>query len=190
MSQQEFEPRGRHSDDEIYHPHYPYNWSGQGEAGGPRDESPGAYDAPAGQFGQAAYQDYRADQAPAPDWARPQPRQNGPVIFVLIIAIAVLLGVLGVLGAVLGSLAHLLGILLGAILALFIFVALLVLLVVALIGRSLGRAVGYDRRSAHDLHRARRHAAHDLHRAQRHAAHDARRMARRAARRYWRGPGY
>lgn len=177
MSQQEFESRGRQADDEIYRPQYPYHWSEHPEEGMPRDEPPGAYDAPAeqpGQSGQAGYQDYQTGRAQVPWWARPQPRQNGPVAFTAIVAvlilIVVIIGVLSIAGVVLGSLAHLLGVLLGAIFALLIFVLLLVLLILALVGVALRRAgivpLVYNRR----------------------ARHDARRMARRAARRYWRGP--
>lgn len=177
MSQQEFEPRGPRSENEIYQPHYPYNWSDQHEEGMPRDEPPGAYDAPAGQPRQTGYQPYQTGQAQVPWWARPQPQQNGPRTFAALVTLAVLIivlmGALGIIGVILGSLAHLIGILLGAIFALLIFVFLVVLFIIALVWRAIGRAFGYNR-----------HAWHDMRRAQRRASHDARRMARRAARRY------
>jgi hypothetical protein len=57
MSQQEFVPRSQQSqgprsegqqplsDDEIYYPQHPYNWStGENKAGPPRDEPPSSYD--------------------------------------------------------------------------------------------------------------------------------------------------
>ena len=178
MSHQEFEPRGQRSEDEIHRPHYPYNWSDQHEEGMPRDEPPGAYDAPMDQSRQAGYQSYQAGQAQVPWWARPQPQQHGPRTFAAIVALAVFIivcmGALGIIGVVLGSLAHLIGVLLGAIFALLIFVFLVVFFILALVWRAIGRAVGYDRR-----------AWHNLRRAQRRSSHDARRMARRAARRYW-----
>ena len=166
MGQQQFEPRGQKSDDEIYQPQYPYNWSDQHEEGMPRDEPPGAYNAPANQ---TVEQDYPAQRTQVPWWARPQPRQNNSLRFAAILAVAILIvllmGGLGIVGVVIGSLAHILGIIIGAIFALFIFVFLLVFLILALVWRAIGRAVGYDPR------------------AQRRYRHDARRMARRAARR-------
>ncbi len=160
MSQQEFEPRGRHPEDEIYKPHYPYNWSEQGAEGMPRDELPGNVQMPGTQD---SYHYHQPRQAQVPWWARPQPQRNGTRTFAVIVAFAILItllmGALGIMGVILGSLAHLIGILLGAIFALLIFVFLIVSIVLALIWRALGRAFGYDRR--------------------------ARRMGRRAARRYW-----
>ena len=47
MSQQEFAPQSQRpaSDDEIYYPQHPYNWStGENKAGPPRDEPPSSYD--------------------------------------------------------------------------------------------------------------------------------------------------
>ena len=168
MSQQEFEPRKQRPDEEIYQPHYPYNWSGQDQqAGMPRDEPPSTYSAQSGE---------RYDvpgTAQVPWWARPQPQQNGSLTFAAIVAIVIVLtlvmGALGIVGVVLGSLAHILGVILGAIFALLIFVCLLVCLILSLVGRAIGRAVrpsgAFDRRAW---------------RYQRH-------MARRAARRSWRG---
>jgi len=46
MSQQEFVPQSQQpaSDDEIYYPQHPYNWStGENKAGPPRDEPPSSY---------------------------------------------------------------------------------------------------------------------------------------------------
>ncbi|HXR64554.1 MAG TPA: hypothetical protein VN729_01430 [Ktedonobacteraceae bacterium] len=157
MSQQEFEPRGQQPDEEVYRPHYPYNWSGQREEGMPRDELPGAYDAPASQAGRVGSQDYQARQAQVPWWARPQPRQynrSGFIVLIFIVALIVLLmGGLGIVGVVLGSLLHVLGVLLGALFALFIFVVLLLLLVFVMIRRAIGRTFGL---SSADDRRARR----------------------------------
>jgi hypothetical protein len=173
MSQQEFEPRGQQPDEEIYRPHYPYNWSGQREEGMPRDELPGAYDAPASQAGRVGSQNYQAGQAQVPWWARPQPQQYNHsgfiALIVIVMLVVVLMGGLGIVGVVLGSLLHVLGVLLGAIFALFIFVVLLVFLILMMIRRALSRTFGLS--SVND----------------RRARHDARRMARRAMRR---GPWY
>lgn len=165
MSQQEFEPRRQQSDEEIYRPNYPYNWSNQAEREGlPRDEPPGGYGSYEGQSSQANYQ----QQGQVPWWARPQRQQSGlsmfAVIVTIVILIALLMGGLGLVGIVLGSIAHILGVLLGAIFAMGIFVILLIFILIAIIRRALGRAFGYDRRSW--------------------------RGARRMARRSWRGPWY
>lgn len=146
MSQQEFEPRGQQANDEIYQPHYPYNWSGQHKEGMPRDEPPGTYGSASEQAG---YQNASAGPAQVPWWARPQPQQHKPLTFVallaLVIFIFVLTGGLGIAGAVLGSLAHLLGALLAAILGLLIIVCLLIFLIIALVLRTVSGLLGIDR---------------------------------------------
>lgn len=155
MSQQEFEPRPRQADDEVYRPQYPYTWSDQYKEGMPRDESPASYDTPAGQR--------ERGQAQVPWWARPRIQPHGSFTFATILAIALFLalltGALGIAGVVLGALAHVIGVLLGAIFVLFIFLLILIFVVLALVRRALERAIGYDRRAARRAHRMARRAA-------------------------------
>lgn len=173
MSQQEFEPRGHQSDDEIYQPQYPYSWSDRiQEEGLPRDKLSNDY---------SNQSNYQSGQAPS--WAQPQPRRrNGPYVFAAIVALAVLItlgmGALGIIGVVLGSLAHVLGVILGAIFALLIFVFLMVFLVLALVGRAIGRAVG------------QRPSWMDYRRPPRRFQRTYRWVERRAARRSWRDRWY
>lgn len=147
MSQQEFEPQERQSGEEIYRPQYPYAWSERPEQEGmPRDEPPASYGRHAGP------QAHQPAQPQVPWWARPQPQQNGPYVFVAIVALAIILalvtGALGIVGIVLGSIGHILVMILGAIFALLIFTVLLVLLILSLVFRALGRSFrGYDRRA-------------------------------------------
>lgn len=156
MSQQEFEPQ-QQPDKEIYQPQYPYSWSDQEREGMPRDEPPGNY----GEYqGQPGYQDDQVAQTQVPWWARPQPHQNGPFVFAVVVALAILivfvLGALGIAGVVIGSLAHIVGILIGAICALIVFAALLVFLVLSLVWRALGKAFGPFGRSSRPTQRANR----------------------------------
>src|SRR5579883_2384894 len=99
MSQQEFDPRERRADG-------PYGRARQWEEGTPKDEPPGAYDAPPPQFGQRSYQAYGGRQTQAPWWARPQAQSFGRPGFVALMAVLLLmalgLGGLSIAGAILG----------------------------------------------------------------------------------------
>ncbi len=149
MGQQEFESQGQQFDEEIYQPQYPYTWSGQPQQEGmPRDELPGNYST-------RGDQGHQHDQPQVPWWARPQPQQNGPLVFAAIVALVILLtlvaGVIGIVGIVLGSLGHLLAVILGAIFALLVFVILLVFLILSLVFRTVRRGTRpfsrYDRQA-------------------------------------------
>ena len=136
MSQQEFEPP--QEEEETYQPKYPYTWSDREQQRGmPRDEPPSTYGTYA--------PEYQVGQPQVPWWARPQPNQNGPVIFAAIVIIAILLtlvmGGLSVVGVVFGSLLHLAGLLIGAIFALLVCLILLIVLVFSLIRRAFGRTL-------------------------------------------------
>ncbi len=139
MSQQEFEPP--QGDKEVYQPKYPYTWSdGEQQGALPRDEPPITY----GTYSGSSH--YQVGQPQVPWWARPQPNQNGPVIFALIVIIAILItlvmGGLSIVGVVFGSLLHLAGLLIGALFALLVCFALLVFLIVSLIRRAFGKTAG------------------------------------------------
>lgn len=162
MSQQEFEPRQQRSDEELYQLQYPYTWSEQAQQEGmPRDEP---YSAQAG-----SYNTSNATQVPW--WARAQPQQRNhlplAMLLIAILAIALITGGLGILGAIVGAILHIIGALLGALLAVIIVIVLVVCLILALIGHALRRAFGVTPRFQRRIWR------------------DNRRMARRA-RRAWR----
>jgi hypothetical protein len=144
--QEEFETPKQERD--VYQPKYPYTWSDQEQQGAlPRDEpliTHGLHSARMQAPG------YRVSQPQVPWWARPQPDQSGPIIFAVIVFIAILLtlvmGALGIVGIVLGSLAHLVGVVLGALVALLICCVLLVTLIVSLLRRALGSRQRPNRR--------------------------------------------
>ncbi|MEO7021067.1 MAG: hypothetical protein ABI234_13005 [Ktedonobacteraceae bacterium] len=168
MSQHEFEPRQQQSDEEIYQPQYPYTWSGQDQREGmPRDEPHGNY------YNTQESQYKVSNAAQVPWWARAQPQQRSPLVFVTIVIIAVffvfVIGGLGILSVILGGLFHILGVILGALFALLIFILLVIFLILAVIRRAFRRAFGASWTSGSRDWRSQR------------------RMTRRAARRSWRG---
>ncbi|HEY1348764.1 MAG TPA: hypothetical protein VGF67_03970 [Ktedonobacteraceae bacterium] len=132
----------------IYQPKYPYTWSDQEQQGAlPRDEPPITY----GLYpGAPDSQGYQAGQPMVPWWARPQPGQNGPLIFAAIVIIALLvtliMGGLGIAGIIFGSFAHLAGIVIGAFIAVLICFILLVTLVLSLLRRALSSRHRFYRR--------------------------------------------
>lgn len=137
MSQQEFEPPQEGT--EVYRPKYPYTWSDQEQQRAlPRDEPPSTYGTYA--------PEYQVGQPQVPWWARPQPNQNGPIIFAAIVIIAILvtlaMGALSIVGVVFGSLLHLAGLLIGAIFALLICIILLIMLIFSLVRRAFGKTSG------------------------------------------------
>jgi hypothetical protein len=146
MNQQEEFDAPQQAQD-IYQPKYPYTWSDQEQQRAlPRDELPITYGLHPDTPGAPGYQ---VSQPVVPWWARPQPGQNGPLIFAAIVAIALLLtlimGGLGIAGIVFGSLAHLAGIVIGAIIAVLVCFVLLVTLVLSLLRRALSSRPGFYR---------------------------------------------
>lgn len=147
MSQQEFESPERRG----YRARRRSDRASQWEEGMPKDEPPGAYSAPSGQFESGDYQGYRTRQSSVPWWARPQPQPFsssgfiGVVVIVFLVLLA--LGALGIAGMILGALAHIIGIIIGAIFALLIFVFVLVMLMLMIIRRAIGNVTGYNRRA-------------------------------------------
>src|SRR6266567_3055254 len=145
MSQQEFVPQSQQSqgprpegqqslsDDEIYYPQHPYNWStGENKAGPPRDEPPSSYDelimqhsyqaqnraanklrqqlSPDGDAYEESYRAYKQYNSwqSVPSWARPQPQGKSAVRLAVLIVLGLLLIkplliVAGVLLAVIGG---------------------------------------------------------------------------------------
>jgi len=128
MSQQEFVPQSQQSqgqqplsDDEIYYPQHPYNWStGENKAGPPRDEPPSSYNeviiqrgyqeqarqssagsrsawrqqlSPDGDAYEESYRAYRQYNSwrAAPPWARPQPQGKGALRLAVLIVLGLLL---------------------------------------------------------------------------------------------------
>ena len=142
MSQQEFEPQGQPSNEEIDPLRYPYSWPDQPrQRGVPRDEPPGTSGEWSGQTG-SQYEHL----GPAPTRVQPRPWYNDS----LVIAVAVTLGIflvfltvmlgLGNFFPVIGP--YLLGVVWGAILALLVFAGLLI----ALVLRQIFRAIGQGKR--------------------------------------------
>ena len=133
MSQQEFVPQSQQSqgprpegqqplsEDEIYYPQHPYNWSmGENKAGPPRDEPPSSYDeviiqrgyqeqprkggadsrsgwrqqlSPDGDAYEESYRAHRQYNSwrTVPPWARPQPQAKSIVRLAVLIVLGLLL---------------------------------------------------------------------------------------------------
>ncbi len=159
MSQQEFESQ-RHQSEEYHRPRYPYTWSAQHENESmPRDEPPGgnhstfahADDRQENINQSASFQRNKAGNQRAqirpttrvPWWAQPQPHNRGSMRFrwIVIIAIALIVipGGLGLVGAILGFLGQIALGLLGTLLLLFCVFVVTVFVIVAILWQILRR---------------------------------------------------
>lgn len=143
MSQNELEPQGPQTQEEIDQPRYPYAWPASAQPeGGPRDEPPMTYTTSSTQQGEKSAQ--------VPWWARPQPQQNGTRTLIIAAIISLLLmfllGAVGIVGLLIGIAGQILGVIIGAITALFVFGVVLIFLLGSLIVYAVRRNSGSTNR--------------------------------------------